>query len=128
MSRPPQWRLYRTTRLNFTFTIKKLDKQAPITRCKISKKKCAPWFNTICDALQTAKISRRKAEKRWRPLAVWLSTMTITNRRKKICNKIFNSATCSYYSKTIAESSNTKQFFSIANKLMIRNNLTLLPT
>ena len=47
---------------------------------------------------------------------------------KNAVTKNFHSAKCSYYSDKIAESFNTKQLFSITDKLMARNNLTPLPT
>ena len=43
-----------------------LDKHAPIKNCKVSDKKCAPWYDSISDTLRAAKMSRRKAERRWR--------------------------------------------------------------
>ena len=43
-----------------------LDKHAPMNNCKVSDKKCAPWYDNISDTLRAAKTSRRKAERRWR--------------------------------------------------------------
>ena len=104
-----------------------LDKHVPITSCKLSEKKCAPWYNTISDALRTAKISHHKADRRWRSSGLTVDK-EIYDSTKKAVTKIVNSAKCSYYSDKIAESSNTKQLFSITDKLMARNNLTPLPT
>ena len=42
-----------------------LDKYAPMNKCKVSDQKCAPWYDNISDTLRAAKISRRKAERRW---------------------------------------------------------------
>ena len=43
-----------------------LDKHAPMNNCKVSDKKCAPWYDTMSDTVRVEKISRRKAERRWR--------------------------------------------------------------
>ena len=43
-----------------------LDKHAPMNNCKVSDNKCAPWYDNISDTLRAAKMSRRKAERRWR--------------------------------------------------------------
>ena len=43
-----------------------LDKHVPMNNCKVSDKKCAPWYDNISDTLRAAKISHRKAERRWR--------------------------------------------------------------
>ena len=42
-----------------------LDKHAPMNNCKVSDKKCAPWYNNIGDTLRVAKMSSRKAERCW---------------------------------------------------------------
>ena len=86
----------------------------------------ARWYNTISDALRTAKTSCRKAERRWPS-----SGLTVDKNYDstiKAVTKIVNSAKCSYYSDKTAESSNTKQLFSLTDKLMTWNNLTLLST
>ena len=38
-----------------------LDKHAPMNNCKVSHKKCAPWYDNISNTLRAAKMSRRKA-------------------------------------------------------------------
>ena len=43
-----------------------IGKTCPVNNCKISDKKCAPWYNNISDTLHAAKMSHRKAERRWR--------------------------------------------------------------
>ena len=43
-----------------------LDRHAPMNNCKVSLNKCASWYDNISDTLRVAKISRRKAERRWR--------------------------------------------------------------
>ena len=40
-----------------------LDKHAPMNNCKVSDKKCAPWYENISDTLRFAKMRRRKAER-----------------------------------------------------------------
>ena len=42
-----------------------LDKHAPMNNCKVSDRKCAPWYDNISDTLQAAKMSRCKAERHW---------------------------------------------------------------
>ena len=43
-----------------------LNKHAPMNNCKVSDKKCVPWYDNISDTLRAAKISHHNAERRWR--------------------------------------------------------------
>ena len=58
------------------------DNHAPMNNCKVSDKKCAPWYDNISDTLRAAKISRRKAERRWRSSV----DKEIYDSPKKSCN------------------------------------------
>ena len=94
-----------------------------MNNCKVSDKKCAPWYDNISDTLRAAKMSRRKAERRW-----YSSTLTIDKEiydsTKKAVTTIVHNAKCA----KIAESSNTKQLFRITDKLMARHSRTPMPT
>ena len=100
-----------------------LDKHAPMNNCKVSDKKCAPWYDNISDTLRAAKISRRKAERHWRSNGLTVDK-EIYDSNKKAVTPIVHNAKCAYYSAKIAESSNTKQLFRITDKLMARHSRT----
>ena len=98
-----------------------------MNNCKVSDKKCAPWYDNISDTLRAAKMSRRKAERRWRSSGLTVDK-DIYDSSKKAVTTIIHNAKCAYYGVKIAESSNTKQLFRITDKLMARHSLTLMPT
>ena len=81
-----------------------------MNNCKVSDKKCAPWYDNISDTLQAAKMSCRKAERRWRSSGLTVDR-EINDSTKNALTKIVHNAKCAYYSAKIAESSNTKQLF-----------------
>ena len=104
-----------------------LDKHAPMNNCKVSDKKCAPWYNNISDTLRAAKMSRHKAERRWRSSGLTVDK-EIYDSTKKAVTTIVHNVKCAFYNAKIAESSNTKQLFRITDKLMARHSRTPMPT
>ena len=83
-------------------------------------------YNNISDTLRAAKIGRRKAETHWRCSGLTVDK-EIYNSTKKAVRTIVHNAKCAYYSAKISESSNTKQLFSITDKLMARHSQTPMP-
>ena len=63
-----------------------LDKHALITSCKISDKKCAPWYNNITDAFRTAEISHCKAERCWRSSVLTVDKEIYDSMKKSVTN------------------------------------------
>ena len=100
-----------------------LDKHAPRNNCKVSDKKCAPWYDNISDTLPAAKMSRCKVERRWRSSGLTVDK-EIYDSTKNTVTTIVHNAKYAYHSAKIAESSNTKQLFRITDKLMARHGLT----
>ena len=86
-----------------------LDKHAPMNNCKVSDKKCAPWYDNINDTLRTTIISRRKAERRWRSSGLTVDK-EIYDSTKNTVTTIVHNAKFAYKSDQIAESSNTSNF------------------
>ena len=84
-----------------------LDKHAPMNNGKVSDKKCAPWYDNISDTLRAAKMSRRKAERRWRSSGLTVDK-EMYDYTKQAVKTIVHNAKCAYYSAKIEESSNTK--------------------
>ena len=84
-----------------------LDKHAPVNNCKVSDKKCDPWYNKISDTLRAAKIIRRKAERHCRSNGLTVDKK-IYDSTKNVVTTIVHNAKCAYYSAKIAESSNIK--------------------
>ena len=104
-----------------------LDKHAPMNNCKVTDKKCAPWYDNISDTLRAAKMTRRKAERYWHSSVLTIDK-EIYDSTKKVVTIIIPNAKCAYYSAKIAETSNTKQLFRITDKLMARHSRTPIPT
>ena len=101
-----------------------LDKHAPMNNCKVSDKKCSLWYDNISDTLQAAKMSRRKAERRWRSSDLTFDK-EIYDSTKKAVTIIVHNAKCAYYSAKIAESSNTKQLTRTHYMPMTTNSLVV---
>ena len=74
-----------------------------MNNCKVSDKKCAPWYDNISDTLRVAKMSRRKAERRWRSSGLTVDKQ-IYDSTKKAVTTIAHNVKCAYYSAKIAES------------------------
>ena len=81
-----------------------------MNNCKVSDKKCAPWYDNISDTLQAAKMSCPKVERCWRSSGLTVEKEIYDSTKKAVTTFVHN-AKCAYYSAKIAESSNTKQLF-----------------
>ena len=77
-------------RLGFVCT-----KHAPMNNCKVSDKKCAPWYDNISDTLRAAKNSRRKAERRWRSSGLSVDKEIYASTKKALTTFVHN-AKCAY--------------------------------
>ena len=63
-----------------------LNKNAPMNNCKVSDKKCAPWYDNISNTLRVTKISRRKAERRWRSSGLTVDKEIYDSTKKAVNN------------------------------------------
>ena len=79
-----------------------LDKHAPMNNCKVSDKKCAPWYDNISGTLRAAKMSRHKVERCWRSSGLTFDK-EIYDSTKIAVTTIIHNAKCAYYSVKIAE-------------------------
>ena len=87
-----------------------LNKHASMNNCKVSDKKCAPWYANISDTLQAAKMSRRKAERRWRSSGLTVNK-EIYDSTKKAVTTIVHNAKCAYYSAKLKKDQTPSSFF-----------------
>ena len=92
-----------------------LDKHSPITSKLVQvPSPCSPWYNSISDLLQDAKMKRRKAERQW-----LTSGLTVHNEiylaSKKTVTKIVHDVKLTYFSSKIADFTKCKQLFHVTD-------------
>ena len=86
-------------------------------------RKFSPWYNSISDLLQDAKMKRRKAKRNWLTYG-----LTVHRQIKKTVTKIVHDAKLAYFSSKIADCTNCKQLFHVIDKLLGRHKSSPLPT
>jgi exonuclease III len=104
---------------------KTLDKHAPLVSRNTVIRDQSPWFT---DAIKSAKTERRKLERKWRA-----SKLTIHQDMYKECHKKVKNlciqAKSEYYCNKIEEAGeDQKKLYQIANTLMHKKQVKLLPT
>ena len=90
-------------------------------------RKFSPWYNSISDLLQDAKMKRCKAERH-----CLTSGLTVHKQIyvafKKTVTKIVHDAKLVYFSFKIDDCTNCKQLFHVTDKLLGRSKSSPLPT
>ena len=82
--------------------------------------KCSPWYSSISDLLQDAKMKRRKAERHWLTSGLTVHK-EIYVASKNTVTKIIHDAKLAYFSSKIADCTNCKQFFHVTDILLGRH-------
>ena len=67
-----------------------LDKHVPVNNCKVTDKKCAPGYNNTSETLRASKISRRKAERRWRSTGLTVDKEIYDSTKKAVTTTVHN--------------------------------------
>ena len=67
-----------------------LDKHVPMNNCKVSDKKCAPWYDNISGTLRAAKMSHRKAERCWRSSGLTVGKEIYDSTKKAVTTIVHN--------------------------------------
>ena len=93
-----------------------LDKHSPISPKLVQVHKHSPWYNSISDLLQDAKMKRRQAERHWLTFELTVHK-DIYVASKKTVTKIDHDSKLSYFSSKIADCTNCKQPFHVTDKL-----------
>ena len=75
-----------------------LDKHAPMNNCKVSDKKCAPWYNNISDT-KAAKMSRCKAERCWCSSGLTVDKEMYDSTKKAVTTIVHNAKWAYYIAK-----------------------------
>ena len=66
-----------------------LDKHAAMNNCKVSDKKCAPWYDNISDTLRAAKMSRCIAERRRHSNGLTVDKEIYGSTKKAVTTQLF---------------------------------------
>ena len=84
-------------------------------------RKYSPWYNSISNLFQDAKMKRRQAERHWLTsgLTVHKEIYVVS---KKTVTKVVHDAKLAYFSSKIADCTNCKQLFRVTDKLLGRHN------
>ena len=104
-----------------------LDKHSPVSSKLMQVCKCSPWYNSISDLLQDAKMKRRQAERHWLTSGLTVHK-EIYVASKKTVTKIVHDAKLAYFSSKIADCTNCKQLFHVTDQLLGRHKSSPLPT
>ena len=96
-----------------------LDKHSPVSSKLIQVRKCSPWYNSISDLLQDAKMKRRQAERHWLTSGLTVHK-EIYVASKKTVTKIVHDAKLAHFSSKIADCTNCKHFH-VTYKLLGRH-------
>ena len=101
-----------------------LDKHAPLrTRTRVSRP-LVPWYS---DAIDKAKRSRRKAERKWRRTKL-LSDFADYKKKRNYVTNLMNKSRQDFYSKFIEDNSiDQRKLFSAAKKLLGTHNVLRFP-
>ena len=75
-------------------------------------RKCLPWYKSISDLLQDAKMKRRKAERHWLTSGLTVHK-EIYVASKKTVTKIVHETKFAHFSSKIADCTNCKQLFHV---------------
>ena len=104
-----------------------LDHHAPLTKRKVSSRPSSPWYSSVSQELRQAKQSRRQAERQWRKSGLTVHKQIYCTANNLVNTIVFNAKT-DYTCDKIANSSSSKELFSITKQLLGKKTSIPLPS
>ncbi|KAL8599520.1 hypothetical protein ACOMHN_065959 [Nucella lapillus] len=104
-----------------------LDVHAPAIRRLQTQRRSSPWYSVIAEELRLLKQKRRQAEETWLDSGLTVHKQ-IMNSFKHQITVLVRDAKTTHYSSKVAASESCKELFRIANRLLGKTKLCVLPS